>query len=271
MTKNDKERNYIHQVFFSFVVLWSAILFLVPGSIWISEGIPLKPIANYWLTIPNFVCLSFIIFIFVPSLILHQKAVEKASETQRPWYRQPGIILAIVILFIPDFISFHTHSTRVWSSQTYFEFGTIGYTLSFQFFRNFNQVDTFIYLTIAPAPAFPAFILRWTFNVLFAHEVLAFLNDKTSHRNTITLTVVSLIVLVFLSVIYSTDFLVGDFLRYPIPFPILQLVGFNYIQNHQDSKIRVKKDPELKIVKVPLTYMIYSRLKRQISKETEVN
>ena len=270
-TRNGENKQYLQQVLILFVILWSAILFIVPSSIWIYEGIPLEPIANYWMTLPNFITLSFILFIFIPSITSHQRSLEKDNTKRKPLYKTPGFILTLIMLFVPDFISVHSHSTRVWNSQTYVEFGTIAYTVGFQIIKRFNQVNTSIFFTIAPAPAFPAFVLRWLFYAIFIHQVLAFLDDETTHRNAIIITIGSLLSMLFLSIMYSVDFLVGEFMRYPIPIPLLQLVGFSFIQTHQESKERIQKDPELKIVKVPLTYIIYSKIMQQIGKESEVD
>ncbi len=275
MTKEGEKPQYLHQMIIIFVISWSALLFLVPSSIWSYEGISLKPEADYWITLPNFVTLSLILFVLIPSLMLHQSKKKKTAldievEKKRPIYRQPGVILALVILFIPDFISFHTHSTRIWNSQTYLEFGTIGYTLSIQFVRTFNQTNTSLFLIITPAPTFPAFILRWIICVGFSYQVLAYLKDETTHKQAIIVTLLSVAAMLFLSIMYSTDFLVGDYFRYPIPFPILQLAGFSLIQNHLESKQRVAKDPEQKIIKIPLVYILYSKFRKQIEKESEV-
>ncbi len=273
-----KERgNYKHQMLTILVISWCALLLLVPKSTWIYEGVPLKPIEDYYVSFPNFVTLILILFVVVPSLLHHPARrtvtgqVRETEYQKKPLYKQPGFILLIIIFLIPDFVSFHSHSTKVWSSQSYVEFGTIGWTVGIQLIRTFNQVSTSMFISIAPAPAFPAMVLRWIISLAFVHQVLSFLRDEIPHRQAIISTLLSLLGLVFLSIMYSTDFLIGEYLRFPIPFPVLQLIGFSLIQEHQESKEKVAEDPEHNLVRVPFLYILYSKVLKQLGRDSEVS
>ncbi|MGY5875740.1 MAG: hypothetical protein RTU30_08340 [Candidatus Thorarchaeota archaeon] len=276
VTNGKEDETYVNLMMIISVVVWVAILFFVPLSLWLYEGIPFYPIANYWVTLPNFLTLSLLLLVVIPSLLRNAPEIpdsildednSKISRLINNAIRRPEVILGLILLFIPDLISIQSYSGPSWRTTTRYEFASLGWVLGIESVRTVGRTVTTVVFTVAPAAAFPSMIVRWVMSVLLAHEVLAFLNGIISKQRALLSCAITFLGLVYLSSVFATPYLLGTFLRYPVPFPVLQLVSFYYIQTINGSARASDQLGKRKArVKVPIYYMLRSMVREKLGR-----
>ncbi len=214
-------------------VLWTVVLAVVPRPLY-CDGFAVLPLAEYWVVLPDYAALLTAVTVVTPTLLRLGARVSEAElgpvlpEQSAPpeWMerlRRRGVyVLVAVMMIVPDFLSSAYGSTVTGEHGHLTEMAALTWTLSVQSMMTSQGQVTVWLLTLGPAVAMPATVLRWGLYAAVVRETVLCTKGESSVIRVVGLVSLSVLVQVASSLAYSTPSGSGQLMVRPVPLPALQ-------------------------------------------------
>jgi len=260
------------------LVLVSYSYWFVPGG-WASDSV-------YWQSLQGFVTVLLVLFVFIPTLqrVSSQRLPRRLTRSNKhirdrlylkiagfaPRHVSKLMVLAALILPYGVGLFADTYTFILSFSSPLVGFASVSYQILY-LARTPDKPSSIVLFFQLGSMAAGFFMLSVLgLQVLFAHEILRYLEDRVTKKRVTLIGLTLLVSLVLIGALTGVGVNLGLFNNAFIPFPVSVLIGLWLIQRKDQLLLEGEMElttPELPTlyeqeVSIPIIYVLESRLKK---------